>query len=603
MRERIRTTSLLRITALIVAAVTGPLLLSPASLAQERDQNIGAHADKTAAAQPAKDLEKRRKQRAVLLVKEFANRAFSFEDQASKVFSIARFADLLWPEDEFHARNLFTRALELCVTKADAPAAEVALYTRLRREVIAFISHRDIELAKQLAKESDRANNGESTATNIRIANRLLKSQPEQAVSFALDSLAGGVSMDTVFFLLRLRAQNEQMANQMFLQVLNRLPAMNCTEPETLILLGTYVFTFADYSNEPNLTPTMIKYIGVGPVMLPDISADRAEVPRQLTLAYLEAAATVLESSVCAAQDRSQLYAASYLLFSKTQRLAPTLSLRIATSMQSLRNSVPRELLEDSTYKKVSSSPLKGLDQTLAEIEMKNGVEYRDAQYFALVFDLWRRSDFELARMVTSKISDASLRERLGQLILFGEGAQIIKGEINIDDAQRVADKLPLGIERALLRLGIASVYARKKNQERADEMLNASLRDTRRLDDSRVPFILLAAASELAGLHSPEAMTVLAEAVRKLNAHKSKDEVVWTEKISCGVLWRDWSLEIQGLGTDFERALPRLMEADPDVTVESVLKLSNERYLSQALISVANLILQDKKKETAQRQ
>lgn len=591
------------ITAFITAAVIGLSLLPRPSLAQERTAKTAVDTDKTAAAQSSKELDQRRRQRAVLLIKEFANRAFSFEDTSSKVLTIARFADLLWTEDELHARDLFARALESCAPKTDAEPAEVALRAQLRRDVIAIVSHRDADLAKKLAKDNDVVGAGDSGATNIRVANKLLKNQPDQAVSFALNSLEGGISMDTVFFLLQLRAQNEPMANQMYLQVLDRLRALNCTEPETLILLGTYVFTFPGYASEPKLTPTMIKYIGIGPVMLPDITADRAKVPRQLTLAYLEAASIALSSYACATQDRAQQYAAGSLLLSKTERLAPELSFRIATSLQGLRDSVPRELLEDSTYKKVGTSALKNLDQVLADIESKPGMEYRDTQYFALVFDLSRRSDYEKARMVSAKISDVSLRERLDQLILFGEGAQIVQRETEIADAERIADKLPSGIERALLRLGIASVYARKKKQVRAEELLNAALRDTRRLDDKRVPFLLLAAASELADVKSPEAMTLLAESVRKLNMEKSKEEVVWSERIRCGPLWRDWPLEIKGIGLSFDLALPRLMEADSDLTVESVLKLAGERYLSQSLLSVASVILQGRGTKTAQTQ
>ena len=271
----------------------------------------------------------------------------------------------------------------MCSAKPSTEPADLVLQARLRRDVITIVSQRDIQFAKELAKGADGL--GDS----------------------ALNSLDGGISMDTVFFLLRLRAQNEPMANQMFLQVLNLLPGVNCIEPESLILLATYVFTFPGYADEPNLTPTIIKYIGIGSVMLPDIRAERAEVSRQLMLRYLEATASVLSNSVCASQSRAQLYAASYLLLVKAQRLAPELSLRIATSMQGLRNGVPPEMLEDSTYNKVEANSQKGLAETLAEIENKSGVEYRDAQYFALVFDLWRKSDFEKARSVSSRISDA----------------------------------------------------------------------------------------------------------------------------------------------------------------------------------------------------
>jgi hypothetical protein len=340
----------------------------------------------------------------------------------------------------------------------------------------------------------------------------------------------------------------------------------------------------------------MIKYIGVGPIMLPDISVDRAEVPGRLILGYLEAAATVVSSPLCASQDRAQLYAAGYLLLEKTKRLAPHLSSRIASSMQAIRNGVPPSLLEDSTYKKIETKSAQSLDQMIAEIEGNTGAEYRDAQYFALVFDLWRRSDFEKAQMVNSRIADANVRERVARLIAFGEGAAIVNSETNLDQAERIAGKLPAGIERALLRLGLASVYAKNKNRLRAEESINASLKDARALDDNRAAFLLLAAASELALIHSADAMTVLSESVRKLNADKSNKDVLWEEKITCGGLWRDWPLAIGRVRHSFGRALPLLLEADADVTVETILKITDERHLSEGLVAVGTFILQDDK-------
>ena len=100
----------------------------------------------------------------------------------------------------------------------------------------------------------------------------------------------------------------------------------------------------------------------------------------------------------------------------------------------------------------------------------------------------------------------------------------------------------------------------------------------------------MLAAASQLARIDSPDAMVMLGEVVRKLNTAKANafEEVAWEEKVTCGVLWRDWSLEIKGIGNSFTEALPDLMRADADVAVETVLKLTHEKYLSQALLEVA---------------
>jgi hypothetical protein len=581
----------MRLRSNITACLMALVFVVSSSSGQKPSVKTAPDANETGASEALKDVENRRKQRAVLLVKDFANRAFSFEDSSNKILSIARFADLLWKEDEIHARQLFLRALELCTPASDASTADRERLVRLRRELVAIISTRDVALAKQLTKDIE-SSSSEAGATNLRVAQRLLKTEPEAAVRFAQRSLDSGISMDLVFFLLRLRAQDQQMANRLYLEVLNRVAVMKCAGPEALIQLGTYVFTFSDQASEPKLSPAMLKYVGIGPVLLPDISAERPEVPPSLVRAYLEAAANVLSNPMCASADRAQLYAASYLLLNKANRLAPDLSSRIAASMQSLRDVVPRELTDESTYKSETNAN-KTLDETLAEIEGKPDVEYRDAQYFAWTFDLWRRSDFDNARRVSSRISDTNLRERLSRMILFGEAARLLQNETKIDEAERIAAKLPLGIQRALLRLGLAAVYAQRKNRARAEESIDEALRDARRLDDNRVPFLLLAAASQLAGINSPDAMTVLAESVRKLNANKPNQEILWHEEITCGGLWRNWPLDVKGVNNSFAPGLPLLMKADADVTVETILKISDEKHLSQALLEVARLSLE----------
>src|SRR5215510_2423108 len=165
-----------RLRAILAVGLTGLVLLVTPLLAQKPASNY---------------VENGRKLRAVLLVKDFANRAFSFEDSTTRILSVARFADLLWKEDEIHARQLFTRALELCTPATDATATDRERLARLRREVIAIISTRDVALAKQLTKDNE--SGSEAGATNLRVANRLLQTEPEAAVNFARRGLDSGV--------------------------------------------------------------------------------------------------------------------------------------------------------------------------------------------------------------------------------------------------------------------------------------------------------------------------------------------------------------------------------------------------------------------------
>jgi hypothetical protein len=567
-------------------------LLTPCALAQQNSAIATRR-------HPETNLEKQlsnptKRQQVVALIKEFANRTFAFENLDTKILSIAHFADLLWNDDEASARDLFNKSLEFCLQSDNSLPAGTDRKSQLRLEVLALLARHDASRANRLIGEYRNASfDTDSGATDLQIANRLLKTQPNQAVQFAEQRINSGISFDLVFFLLRLRAVNESKANSLFLQVLNHLAQEQCVDPEMLILLGTYVYTFPTVSGEA-ITPSTIKYIGIGPVLLPDITQPRAGVSPQLILAYLTAATEVLGNQLCSSDEKAKLYAASYLLLNKTSVAAPDLAARISLTMQTVRQDVPPELLEDSNYKAIESDSSKTLAETLTDIEKKLGLEARDNQYFVLVYDLWRRSDFQNARLVNQRISDTRLRERLSGLITFRECAQIIETEGKADEVERLISTLTPGIERALSRLGLAQLYARKRNRLKARESINAALVDARRLDDPRAPFIMLAAAREFACIKSADATPLFTEAINRLNLQNPEEQknLSWRERLSSGMLDRDWPLEIKGVTTTFRMALPDLMRADSHVVVETTLKLKNEAYLSEALLEVASVLL-----------
>ena len=102
--------------------------------------------------------------------------------------------------------------------------------------------------------------------------------------------------------------------------------------------------------------------------------------------------------------------------------------------------------------------------------------------------------------------------------------------------AQERAGKLAGDTDKA------AAAQSAKELEHRRKQRAVLLLRDTRRLDDKRVPFLL--------------------------------------------PLWRDWPIEMKGISLSFDLALPRLLDADSDLTVESVLKNCG-RAISLAVVNL----------------
>ncbi len=465
----------------------------------------------------------------------------------------------------------------------------------LRRKVIASIARRDPKLAEKLIRDDGLGDNIDdgNAATNIEVANSLVKTQPDKAVEFAERGLETGINTETVYFLLRLRRQSEPGADQLFANILARIAAQPFVDADTLLLLGTYVFTFPRSGSElRNLSSEGIRYVGVGPLLLVDISADRPNVSRSLVIGYLQVATEVVCRSVAQTQDRMKFYATGYLLLNKTERFTPELTPRIAMAMQALSQDVPNELKQESTYKNSEVRAPKDFDEITKELEKKEDVHYRDSLYLSLVSDLWQRSDYAKARIVNARISDMAVRDRLTSIIGFGEATTALKKGA-VGEAEKMCVRLPQGIERALLRLGIAHMYADKGDLPRAAESINASLLDAAKLDDSRRPYLVLSAASQLVHVNAPAATATLLDAVRQFNA--LKDSTVddnWDERVEVGMLWRDFPLEVEGVSHSFSQAMPDLMRADPDGTVGAVMGLTHEKHLSLALVEAAAVLL-----------
>ena len=80
----------------------------------------------------------------LIQVKKFAERALSFKDLSTQVLTVSRLANLLWDDDEVHARQLFTKALDACsLAEATASKASKRGVISTRRQIIGYISRRD----------------------------------------------------------------------------------------------------------------------------------------------------------------------------------------------------------------------------------------------------------------------------------------------------------------------------------------------------------------------------------------------------------------------------------------------------------------------------
>jgi hypothetical protein len=575
--------------------------LSHSAFAQQPSQKVtGPPKDSVAVSNSESDPVAQQHKIAVQRVSAFADHVLAFNKVEVKAWALARLADLLWKEDEPYARQLFSKSLDVCAPKSGSTPTEIQTAGLIRRDIIDVIATRDANWAKRLIDANSTAyGNDEARASarmdaNFSTAYDLLKSEPGKSVDFAERSLRDGVPPGMTSLLIMLRLKDEKAANALFLKTLDQLLAQPIVSADTLLSLGTYIFTSPEFDpQDTSIAPDMTRLVGVGRILVYDITADRPNIPREIVHAYLEVAAKILTRQI-PVTSRPSYYAAARLLLPKTAKFAPELTQTIAVVMQSLIADVPPDITLDSAYANFEVAAAKELSETIKDIEKEKNEQRRDERYFVLLADLWRRADFVGARALNAKISDTDVQSELATLIDFKEAANKLERRQGVGAAEEIARKLPKGIERAMLWLGIARARAKAGEAQRAIEALNAALESASNLRDARRPYLTLTAASQLAQLDPMRAQSTLAEAIRQFNAQTSESliAVSWEQRVETGRMWRYFPLKVAGVESEFRQTLPSLMKADAEGTVESVKQLTDERQLAIALIAVATAML-----------
>lgn len=578
-------------------------LLSPAAARQDGKEGRKTAGAKAATSKPESEgadlLKAAERAQALQRVRGFAEQFLEMKRADIRVMSVARLADLLWKDDETTARHLFSKALEMCSPKGGDSAAETTSKAGLRRNVLSIFVKRDAALVKSLIDEGadgpDEGSSAARTETDFKIAYDFLKSQPDKSIEFAERSLRGGIPEGLYSLLLLLRQKDERAANALFLKALDRLQAQPVVDADSLLLLGTYVFTSPTLNpNDPAAPPDIVRVVGVDRYLVYDITADRPNVPREVVRAYLAAAARILLRTNLAQAERPKMYAAARLLLPKTERYAPELSQSMILAMQQLVSDVPPELMRDAAYANFKANLSRDLDDSLKAIEKEGSARKRDEQYLILIADLWRQPDLARARTLNAKISDDETRASLTTLIDFKEAVERLAREKDAGASEELVRKLPRGVEQALLWLGLARAQAEAGQPQRASESLNEALQAACRLNDARGPFIILGAAGQLAKLYPPSAEASLVEAVRLFNAQppEAVAQVSWEQRVEAGLIARDFPLAVKGVDLSFRQSFSALAKTNPDVIIEASRKLDNERLRASALLAIAAAIL-----------
>ena len=187
----------------------------------------------------AAELEKK----TLALVNEIASAAWGLKAPENRVFIMASTADLLWPFDEKRARNLYWEAVNSINSIGTANLKsgdrekirqDYFLTLKLRRTVLREVAPHDSQLALDLLRASrqvpprDLGNIfSEERQLEQEVAGEIAARDPAQALQFARESLAKGLTWQLVTLLQQLQQRDAEKASLFAGEVITKLQPMN----------------------------------------------------------------------------------------------------------------------------------------------------------------------------------------------------------------------------------------------------------------------------------------------------------------------------------------------------------------------------------------
>jgi TonB family protein len=573
---------------------------TPVSAQEFTNANARPPGDPAGAALRRHEPVSEQRQLALGLARGLGDKIAALGNAEARVRGWAQLADVMWEDDEHYSRRLFEEALDS--TRPAEEGREAKSLPALRRSVIMRIARRDPAWAKRLIDElleDDPNRNLRPGVVNIDTALRLLEHDPGSAVEFASRSLQRGVDHQTlVTFIKELRLKDQEAADRLFLQTLHEFAHSAAPDAGHFALLGTYLFTSPSLAN-PNDSSAMM-LTRVGNFLIPDITADRPGAARPLVRAYLETAIGALSRRHADPRQTQMTYAVGHLLLPKARKFAPDLVAPLGAGMAALQSSVPPNLTQDAAYANMYKLP-ENPDERLRSAEKISDPQGRDIAYFEIAYGAWRRNDFKLARTAAAKIDNRETAARLSALNDFGEGAWLLKrGPQSLSEAARLAHRLPPGLERSVIFLGIAQAARKSEDAAQAQEALALALKSAGAVDDASRPYLTLAAAGQLAELDPVAAASTLTQAVKELNAldAPAPPQHDWQRRVECGPLALWFPIQVEGVDLSFERSFAASTSAQPESGIAQAEALRDERLRAQAFVRLAAAILKGAKEE-----
>jgi len=600
-------------------------LLFSATVTQAQVARTTTPAKSNTSPEAALELKERRARARSLLVS-LSTDARQFHDQTLRARSLARIADALWSVDTEQGRLMFRKAWEAAevadqesdrklqeeITRQKARTGGsfvVDLPPNVRREVLKLAARRDRALGEEFlerlkAQKVDAANSAttsnsdpnQALSQRLGVAKELLQDgDAERALQFAGPVLSV-ISMQTMDFLVELRAKNPSAADTAYSNVL----ASSANDPQadanTVSFLSSYIFTPGLY----------VKFTGKGvstsqssPTITP------AAVAPELRTAFFQSAAAILLRPLPAPGQQDQSSSGLDGKYLVIKRLLPFFEQSAPADMvESLRGylNTLNSMVSDNTRRRDDEWINKGIkpEKTVEEreqsildkVERAKTSEERDALYMQLAFLTADKGEMR-ARDFVSKVEDSETRKQGQAYIDASLTIYFVKKKL-ADQALELVQRGELThVHKAWVLSECAKLLA-KTDRQKALDLIDEAGDEARRIDrlDPALPRALIAVANAVKVVDPERIWDATFDAVKAANSAEGftgeDGELVMTfqSKGSSSVHTNDVpEFDLEGIFKD-------LATRDYDRAVELAKGFQAEGPRAVATIAIARAIL-----------
>ncbi len=152
------------------------------------------------------------------------------------------------------------------------------------------------------------------------------------------------------------------------------------------------------------------------------------------------------------------------------------------------------------------------------------------------------------------------------------------------------------GLQRFLLRLGLARLHLKLRDEPAALALLNEAINDIRGGDDSQKPYLILSAIEILASFDPGAATSRLGDAVKAFNASEvprsGRFAANYSETVMVGDSSASFPLNISGLKFGNLVSTLKSLSSEPQSVRGVLFDLKDESILSEGMLAFANTLL-----------